>query len=227
MARVERIEVDGKVFRRYPDSPHAQHRKYFQGHFSNNENPIYLHRYIWEKRNGPIPEGHDVHHDDNDTLNNEPDNLVCLPEGDHRRLHADERRGQPASEKQRRHLESIRPLSAEWHRSEEGRQWHRLNAQRSWEDREPVVAPAPCEACGAEFETYRPEKARYCSITCRNRDYERKNPRPSRYKKLRQPEPRLCEVCGEEYQPLRRTARSLCSRKCRAKDIYRRKQQAS
>ena len=30
----------------------------------------HLHQYIWEKENGSIPEGHEIHHIDMDTTNN-------------------------------------------------------------------------------------------------------------------------------------------------------------
>jgi hypothetical protein len=46
-----------------------------------------LHRDMWEKDNGPIPDGWDIHHKDEDKTNNTPTNFECLPKADHTRLH--------------------------------------------------------------------------------------------------------------------------------------------
>ena len=46
-----------------------------------------LHRLIWEKHYGPIPEGYVIHHKDGNKLNNNISNLECMPNGDHSRLH--------------------------------------------------------------------------------------------------------------------------------------------
>lgn len=46
------------------------------------------HHLVWEGVNGPIPDGYDIHHIDNDTYNNAIDNLECLSHADHARLTA-------------------------------------------------------------------------------------------------------------------------------------------
>lgn len=46
------------------------------------------HRYIWEKANGPIPDGYEVHHKDEDKTNNDISNLECIPISKHRSLHS-------------------------------------------------------------------------------------------------------------------------------------------
>jgi len=46
-----------------------------------------LHRDIWEFHNGPIPEGHDVHHIDVNEDNNCVENFELLTHGEHRKLH--------------------------------------------------------------------------------------------------------------------------------------------
>ena len=46
-----------------------------------------LHRYVWELYNGPIPEGHDVHHGKMGRLCNCISNLECLGHGEHRSRH--------------------------------------------------------------------------------------------------------------------------------------------
>lgn len=45
-----------------------------------------MHRYVWEKHNGPIPEGYEVHHIDHDRSNNDISNLEIYTKSDHARL---------------------------------------------------------------------------------------------------------------------------------------------
>lgn len=49
----------------------------------------YLHRCIWEAANGPIPEGFDVHHRDENKTNNDLSNLEMLTYSEHSLLHRD------------------------------------------------------------------------------------------------------------------------------------------
>lgn len=44
---------------------------------------VKTHRLIWAAWFGPIPPGYDVHHLDSNRLNNQIDNLQCLPHGEH------------------------------------------------------------------------------------------------------------------------------------------------
>ena len=45
------------------------------------------HRLVWATHNGPIPPGHCVHHLNGDRLDNRIENLECMTEEDHGRLH--------------------------------------------------------------------------------------------------------------------------------------------
>jgi len=44
-------------------------------------------KWLWEKHNGPIPDGFVIHHRDFDGTNDTLENLVCLSDEEHRRLH--------------------------------------------------------------------------------------------------------------------------------------------
>lgn len=46
------------------------------------------HHIVWEKHNGKIPEGHEIHHKDGDPKNNHIRNLMCLTRHDHLRMHS-------------------------------------------------------------------------------------------------------------------------------------------
>jgi hypothetical protein len=161
MPAVETIEWGGRVWRRYPESKRRSHRVYYQSHAKWKGTPLYLHRELWKSVHGEIPDGHEIHHRDDNPLNNAIDNLECLPLAEHRRRHPvrmdDWRMG---------HLEAIRGKAAEWHRSEEGREWHRKHARECAGKR--VAVALICTVCGSPFKSKRPD-AKFCGQKCRDR----------------------------------------------------------
>lgn len=59
------------------------------GYFGKTTKPrSSLHRDIWEFHNGPIPEGWDIHHKDENKMHNELTNFECLPKAEHTRLYS-------------------------------------------------------------------------------------------------------------------------------------------
>ena len=57
-----------------------------KGYWKNKTHGM-LHRYIYTKHNGPIPEGYIVHHDNENKLDNSPKNLIMMTRGEHSKLH--------------------------------------------------------------------------------------------------------------------------------------------
>ena len=55
--------------------------------FVNGKN-VLLHRYMWEKYNGEIPKGYQIHHKDKNRLNYDIDNLELVKTEIHHRNHA-------------------------------------------------------------------------------------------------------------------------------------------
>lgn len=131
--RVEEVVYRGITFRRYPDSSNGSHRNYFKpGGGMRAQGIDSLHREVYKDHHGPIPEGWHVHHADSDTSNNDPENLVALPPGEHME-HTYEgwrKRGGPWKDRSAMlaHLDSIRHLATAWHQSDEGREWHKKHA---------------------------------------------------------------------------------------------------
>lgn len=56
------------------------------GHYHNKRRG-YLHRYVWERVHGPIPDKHVVHHVDGDPANNDIGNLALMGKSEHQRHH--------------------------------------------------------------------------------------------------------------------------------------------
>lgn len=48
---------------------------------------IYLHKYVWELQNGPVPDGHCIHHIDHNKANNDINNLQLMHKSDHVKHH--------------------------------------------------------------------------------------------------------------------------------------------
>lgn len=71
------IEWDGRKFS-------IRENGYYAETSCNRE---YLHRAIWRKSFGEIPDGFEVHHKDEDKLNNKPSNLELLTQSDHGKAH--------------------------------------------------------------------------------------------------------------------------------------------
>lgn len=53
-----------------------------------NKKRVLMHRYVWEKFNGKIKDGFDIHHLDNNRENNNIENLECLLKSEHTRLYS-------------------------------------------------------------------------------------------------------------------------------------------
>jgi hypothetical protein len=56
-------------------------------HISINGKSYLLHRWLWEKYNGPIPSGYIVHHINGDINDNRLENLLCVSPKQHAELH--------------------------------------------------------------------------------------------------------------------------------------------
>ena len=105
----------GKKYHRYPKSKRRQHRAYFWRHDKWKEPPVALHRQIWIDNFGKIPKGCIIHHRDDNTLNNSPENLEILTRSQHAKLHmrTPERRKQSSETGKKQAKRIVRQLK-EW-----------------------------------------------------------------------------------------------------------------
>ena len=157
----------GVTYKRIPDARQRAHRVYYQAPRGSGRTT--LHRDVWRDIHPgeDIPAGWHIHHDDHDPFNNDPGNLVLHSPKAHGQEHKDE-----FADARREHMDSIRPLAAEWHGSAEGLEWHREHRRRTWDDREPCRPSEVCGSCGEEFDAWF-DRAQYCSRRCINRATER------------------------------------------------------
>lgn len=206
MANVDVIVFKGVKYRRYPDAERWAERAYYvPGIADRKKGRKRLHEDIWIDANGPIPDGHHVHHVDHDPLNNDLGNLACIPKSDHHAHHGaaltQERR-----DWLRAHADRIRPLTAEWHRSEEGRAWHSEHGKRVWEGR--AYAERQCEQCGDRFLTRTAAgNERFCTNACKSAWR-----RASGLDDIEV----SCEHCGTTFTKNKYSRMRFCSRSCAA-----------
>jgi hypothetical protein len=169
----EVVVWNGRRYRRYPEAKSAVGRRYFSR--SNG----FLHRDVWRAIHGEIPVGYEIHHIDGNTTNNDISNLECIPRSLHKERHRAELIKRGKSNEQLSHLRKIRPLTKEWHKSDEGRAWHRENAKSSLATARLAVrfSKKPdlhrdCEECGSNFVTRNVRKI-ICSVACHSKKKRR------------------------------------------------------
>ena len=199
------IVFKGIKYRRYPEAKNWAERSYYTPGIADRQHGRRrLHEDLWIDAYGPIPPGYHVHHRDHDTLNNDLDNLICIPRGEHQQHHKDSRRGVECTPEQLAHLAKIRDLAAEWHRSPEGREWHVEHGRRTWDGRPHVERT--CEHCGIDYLTrVFGGHERFCSNACKSAAR-----RASGVDNV----DKLCVVCGSVFTANRYARAVTCSRKC-------------
>ncbi|GAA0115723.1 HNH endonuclease signature motif containing protein [Clostridium senegalense] len=165
-----------------------------------------LHVYVWEFYNGPIQEGYEVHHKDEDKGNNDISNFELLLGLKHRKLHGyefsqDEKRVENARKIIK---EKAQPKAIEWHKSEEGRKWHK-EQYKMVKEKFHVKEKYACKYCGKEFETQKGNN-KFCSNKCKS---------AWRRNEGLDNETRLCSICGKTFITNKYSPAKTCSKECR------------
>lgn len=204
--RSETIVFNGIKFRRYPDSKNLNDRNYYRPSSNYIKRGVgHLHREIWKATYGDIPDGYDIHHKDENPLNNSIDNLECLSKSEHAELHA---QSMPEWKREwvRGQLNThARPKAIDWHKSDEGREFHKLLGKWSWEDRDQVEKV--CEHCGKQYSVVdiSAHHSRYCSNACKSY---------ARVASGIDNETRICEWCHIEFICNKYERKRYCGRSC-------------
>ena len=190
------IYVDGIKFK-------LDNKGYYLGFRYGNR--IRLHRYIWEKHNGKIPKGYDIHHIDGNRLNNDISNLIMLTPSEHHKLHANNMTEEQKAVRDRNLDLYARPKACEWHGSEEGRGWHKEHGKKVAKKLKDVKIKKVCRCCGKEFYDNGFNGASFCSNKCKSkwrRDAGLDN------------EKRICIICGKEFTVNKYSKIKTCSASC-------------
>lgn len=123
-----------------------------------------LHRLIWEKYNKKvIGKNEHIHHIDKNPLNNHPSNLQAIDKKKHRSDHLNELLIQKPGWWEKG-ISKAREEAKKWHASKEGKNWHSKHGKQTWACRDKITKK--CFFCNQEFQTYWPQKGKYCSKKC-------------------------------------------------------------
>lgn len=199
---IQYVEVDGHRF--YKDG-----RGYWQSskalaRSTGRTGTLRLHVYMWEKHNGPIPEGYEVHHIDRNPGNNDIENLRLMTAEEHRDLHNVHRKLTGVYPE--RLPETALSNAAVYHISEVGREWHREHYKKTLAPRHATKIKKKCIVCSSEFEcSLTREDSKYCSSKCKERARPKRRP-PT--------ETRICSMCGSEYNTSIYSPSCTCSKPC-------------
>lgn len=170
---------------------------------------IRLHRYIWKRHNGDIPQGFEVHHKDENKDNNDISNLELLTKDKHLAWHAENASDELVDKWIDNLDEHARPKAKEWHKSEEGRRWHSEMQVEAWENRKPKKYT--CKNCQEKFEAVSQRKSKYCSASCAT---------AFRVKSGVDNEIRECVVCNSKFSINKYRKTKTCCRSCASKLIH-------
>lgn len=184
---------------------HQEHfgRKFYQdkkkGYWISTDYPrIRAHRWIWINVHGQIPKGYHIHHKNEDKSDNNIENLELIERSRHLKLHITEEKREWA----RKWAAIIRPLTKEWHSSEEGLVWHKLHGMRCWKNKKEITIT--CDVCGNKAQT-KMYHQRFCSNKCKS-----KFRRDNRLDDIT----RICQSCGKEFVVNKYKKTKNCSRQC-------------
>jgi len=133
---------------------------------------VRLHRYKWEYFNGPIPEGHIIHHIDCNRDNNDITNLLAVIDPKHRSYHSGIDKNKPEWLKT---WEEIRQKGSDAHKRPEEREKQAERSKQQWAERkqgDPRIMT--CQECGNNYETYHTGESMFCSKKCKQRDFRRR-----------------------------------------------------
>lgn len=199
MVLVKYLHYDGLRFTKDDDT----------GYYLNSTIGKRLHRYVWEKERGVIPDGFHVHHINHDKSDNRIENLELLEAKEHHRYHGDVRAIVDYDRMVKNLEENARPKAAEWHGSPEGIEWHKKQYELT-KDKLHEKVELSCERCGKEFENIK--RTRFCSNKCKS---------AWRRESGIDDESRKCVECGKEFVINKYRKTKTCSRSCSNKHFPR------
>lgn len=174
------------------------------GYYLNAKTHKRLHRYVYEKENGAIPDGYHVHHIDHDKGNNEPENLALMTMSQHLRLHGADLTDEQREWRRNNVITKAVPAAKAWQGTEAGRAWHKALYSMT-KDKLHAEKTYICENCGKEYRGIEQGRNRFCSNACK-----------SAWRRAAglDDEQRICTVCGKPFTVNHYAKKQTCSRSC-------------
>lgn len=178
------------------------------GYYSDSKSRR-LHVYVWEKHNGKVPEGYDIHHKDHDKSNNDISNLECVLRKSHHSAHMKER--DPLQIYYHLYVD-VHPAAERWHKSAEGREWHKQHYQEVTAPLRENKVSLVCQVCGKEYlvDPLCAHKSKFCSNNCKSK---------ARRMSGVDNETRTCVICGKEFVTNKYSRGKTCSKECTHKKM--------
>ena len=173
--------------------------------YTKTQPRIRAHSWVWQNHYGKPPKGYHIHHINEDKSDNRIENLELMKGFRHLGYHMVKRMISPEyKQKCQKQMETIRPLTKEWHRSEEGRAWHTFHALRH-KFGKGKPQEYECSQCAKKFISSKLSNTRFCSNACKSK-YRREN-KIDHIKKV-------CLICKNEFLINKYAKTITCSRKC-------------
>lgn len=163
-------------------SSHQEHfgRKFYQDketgywisvNYSKEKPRTRAHQWVWFNNYGKPPKGYHIHHVNEDRSDNRIENLELMKGSRHLSFHMVKHMLDPKKKKQLQdQCNIIRPLTKEWHASEEGRAWHKYHALKN-NFGNPEPTKYACQQCNKEYfsKLIAKGRTRFCSNPCKSK----------------------------------------------------------
>ena len=171
---------------------------YYQGQ-------IKMHRYVWQRCFGDIPEDYVIHHKDHNPENNNIANLQVLSPEQHAKIHEQELiAARKAHEFTCAHCGKVFSAYSNGENCFCSKECQRAYRQTGSNYQKQCT----CVICGKPFTARKDKKTKTCSPQCAGKF------RSQKHTPIKQTEQRTCIICGKLFMVNKRKKTKTCSSKC-------------
>ena len=164
---------------------------------------IRAHQWVWKYHHSIIPKGYHIHHRNENKSDNRIENLELIEGSRHASIHSSKPENR---ERARKLVDKIRPLSKDWHSSEEGKAWHRQHAKNIGFGQNPM-RDYICDHCSNAYQSNVPSlnHSRFCSNNCK-----------SSWRRAQKKDivTRKCVICYKDFTCVKYYKTKCCGRAC-------------